>query len=103
MPKHHIEYVHNDMPQDILIEEERKDQMTSEQKLIMWLKQFTRELKASTAEIGQDLQMLNSNKEEVLKLIKNLAKFPEAEKASKSVLDIVTSKIAAIENQTNKI
>ncbi len=42
--KVHIEYVSNDMPQDIL-NEECKEQITSEQKLVMWIRQFTRDLK----------------------------------------------------------
>ncbi len=59
LPKMHIEYIHSYMPQDILNEEERKDQMTSEQKLILWLKQFNREMKATTEGIEQELQKLN--------------------------------------------
>jgi hypothetical protein len=45
MPKLRIEYVPIDMPQDILNEEERKEQLTSEQKLIALIRQLQRTIK----------------------------------------------------------
>jgi hypothetical protein len=53
IPKFRIEYVLVDMPQDILNDEERKDQLTSEQKLITLIRQLQRTIKTLTEEAEQ--------------------------------------------------
>ena len=45
MPKSRIEFVSKDMPQDILNDEERKEHLTSEQKLIALIRQLQRTAK----------------------------------------------------------
>ena len=45
IPKFRLDYVPVDMPQDILNDEESKDQLTSEQKLITLIRQLQRTIK----------------------------------------------------------
>jgi hypothetical protein len=45
LPKFRLEYLPVDMPQDILNDEERKDQLTSEQKLITLIRLLKRTIK----------------------------------------------------------
>ncbi len=75
LPKVTIDYVPNDMPQDILNQEEQKDQITSEQKLTVWMRSFTRALREKTEEISQDLDNLTSQRNNIIQMTKLMTKF----------------------------
>ncbi len=98
LDKVHIEYVFSDLNKKI-VNEECKDQITSEQKLVMWLRQFTRELKVSTDMIEQDIKKLNLQKVSLIQLIKDAAEFKEIEQAYKEFLDKISEKVSVFENQ----
>ncbi len=63
------------MPQDVMNQEERKDQITSEQKLIVWMRQFTRALRETTEEISQDLDNLTRQRNNIVQITKEMTKF----------------------------
>ena len=63
----------------------------------MWLKQFNREIKATTEGIEQELLKLNQRKETAMQLLKDLTDSKEIEQAMKPVLDLICKKIVVVE------
>jgi hypothetical protein len=53
LPKYRVEYVSLDVPQDILIDEEHKSQLTSEQKLVFLIRQLKQQIQISHEETNQ--------------------------------------------------
>ena len=71
--------------------------MTSESKLTLWLRQFTRALNETTEEIRQELDNLSRQRDNIKQIIKEMTKFNTIDSQLQKVLDIMNVNIQSIE------
>lgn len=75
MPGSIVDLVTVGMPQES--EEEKKEHMTNEQKLLHWSRELSRCIKMRAQEIPKDLEMLTVEKDMVIKSMAQMEKFKD--------------------------